>query len=198
MNEEKLKFIKELKNKKSILQFEFEDGASWPVSSKMSPFSVADIYMTSPDILISEAKNYDVDDIIAYPVVFMYRHAIELYLKEVLEQLNVQVSKIHGIDELWNTLNAKLLELMDKKKRSDIELNLLPSKEEFDSIFEFHTVSPNSTELRYPDSPLLGGDPLLLFINFMNAKYHANRAREYFKRLEEILQTQGFPSKNKI
>lgn len=63
----------------------FRGGASWLVSSELSPFSLADTYLIVADIVIAEAKNYDVDDIVACPVVFMYRHAIELYLKEALE-----------------------------------------------------------------------------------------------------------------
>lgn len=193
MDAETIKLIKRMKENKTIVQFEFNEGESWFASSKHSPFSVADTYLIAADIAISEAKNYDVDDIIGWPVIFLYRHAIELYLKKILEQVGISSAdiKVHGIDGLFELLDNKLSEIMNSFKEKGIEIDLLPNKEEFSSIMEFHSVSPRSTELRYPDSQLLG-DSNLLFLNFINAQFHARRAKEYFKKLENILKMNGW------
>jgi hypothetical protein len=62
---------------------------------------------------------------------------------------------------LWNTLSNKLLEIMDSCKKEGKDIDLFPSKEEFTSIMELHSVSPDSTELRYTDNPLLGESTML-------------------------------------
>ena len=62
-------------------------------------------------------------------------------------------------------------------------------------ILEFDSISPKLTELRYSNSELIDSGNLMLFLNFKNARYHANNIRKYFKNLETKLKILGFSKK---
>ena len=182
-----------MQENKTIMQYYYEDGASWFASKSYNPFSLADTYVMSADLIINEAKNYDLDDIIASPVIFLYRHATELYIKQILEQLNTEAFKTHNIKKLYNELEKELKKIA-KNKNLKIS-SLLPDKQTFKSILEFDSISPKSDELRYSDSEILDSKNITLFLNFKNAQYHANNINKYFKNLEKKLELLGFPKK---
>jgi HEPN domain-containing protein len=183
--------LKYMKENKTILQPYFEEGASCPISPEFNPFSLADTYIIAADLIVNTSPDADVADIIAMPVAYLYRHATELYLKQTLKQLNVDSSKGHDINALYQTLQSTLGKI-EKDKGVD---TLLPDKETFKSIYEFFSISPKSTELRYSDSELLSSK-VPLFLNFKNAQYHAENVQKYFKRLKNELMNLGF--KNEI
>lgn len=102
--------------------------------------SIARAHKRTGDILIKEALEGGLAWEFTYPILFNYRHALELYLKAVLQ------SKYHGHD-----LSSLVSQLDDRSKlpRSAVE-----------RLREFANFDPQSTNFRYADvkesNPLLG------------------------------------------
>lgn len=195
MNKEnKIEKIKKImKENKTIIQYNFEEGASWFASKDLNPFSFAELYMISADIIIDVSPEYRLDDVIASPTIFLYRHGTELYIKQILEQINIKVPKSHNIKKLYKELEEQLENIKKDKNLND--LDLLPDKKTFISILEFYSISPQSDELRYSDSEIFDSKNINLFLNFKNAQYHANNIKNYFRTLENNLENLGFPKK---
>lgn len=172
---------------KTILQFDYAEGEGFYVSEKMNPINFAKSYIISADYLIEASKDDEMEPIIVWPVLFLYRHAIELFLKQALQQLQ-ESSGGHDISKLYGLLESKLKGFEKQHKDRLQKLDLFPSEDTFFSIMQFHTISPRSTELRYTDAGLVGGDSHKLFANFAYAQFHARRASNYFDRLDKIIQ----------
>jgi len=172
---------------KTILQFDYTEGEGFYVSKKLNPINFAKSYIISADYLIEASKDYDMEPIIVWPVLYLYRHAIELFLKQALQSLQENVSG-HDIPKLYSCLESKLRELENQHKDRLQQLDLFPNEDDFFSIMQFHSISPRSTELRYADSDLVGNDVHMLFGNFIYAQFHARRAANYFDKLGKIIQ----------
>ncbi len=178
---------KYMRDNRTILQADYSEGEGFYLSKKLNPMNFAESYVISADYLIESSKDDEMEPIIVWPVLFLYRHAIELFLKQALYALNMESSG-HDISALYSKLQEKLIELEAQNEGKLSELSLLPEEEVFRSIMEFHSISPRSTELRYEDAGLIGGDSHILFGNYANAQFHARRAAEYFDLLEQKIQ----------
>ena len=104
--------------------------------------------------LLSRGNFADYD---AYPVVFLYRHSLELYLKNVIYK-SALLSKFKGLsdtkDRLYN--NHKLTQLSEKA--AEILRKLFPYDNELQHVIdrilkissEFSDIDPDSYAYRYP------------------------------------------------
>jgi hypothetical protein len=119
-------------------------------------------------------KNWQGNDTLTYPMVFLYRQYLELRLKEVImlgqklldEPLDIQKKIIgsHSLEDLWKPCR-EILEILGKS-------GLWPedSVEQLDSVevlvMEFHGKDPKATNFRYPVTKASeGGQPTLPFLN---------------------------------
>jgi hypothetical protein len=116
----------------------------------------ADAFKKSADIIISQIETGKVPenaDMYFFPVAYMYRHGIELYLKKLV-QIGIQlqflqeeeVSKIlgqHKLIPLWNKTRFIL-----EQAWPDGDKNDLRNVERL--IHKFHTLDSSGQNLRYP------------------------------------------------
>lgn len=103
----------------------------------------------------------------AYPILFCYRHALEVYLKALIPGAKKQ----HGLDNLWNELYPSL----DGHFRAD-HLAWLR-----DRIMEFHEIDPRATAFRYHDVEPQG--PCELWVDFYHLKHKVDLM---FKALDRV------------
>lgn len=88
-------------------------------------------------------------DILVYPICALYRHYIELRLKEILSQcyklykVKKGVPHHHDIEKLWDETKAYAIKLWPEGDKS--ELNQVE-----DLLKEFHSIDPRSQDFRYP------------------------------------------------
>ncbi|MDD3019895.1 MAG: hypothetical protein PHX61_02810 [Alphaproteobacteria bacterium] len=172
---------------KTILQFDYADGEGFYISEKMNPINFPKSYIISADYLIEASKGDEMGSVIVWPVLYLYRHAVELFLKQALQKLQESTGG-HDISKLYGLLESKLKAFEIQHKDRLKKFDLFPSEDDFFSIMQFHSISPRSTELRYTDAGLVGGDSHMLFANFTYARSHARRASDYFDKLDNIIQ----------
>jgi len=114
-------------------------------------------YKEAGDILVKEAINNKKQDMLIYPIIFCYRHFIELILKDFSEMILSYIKKL-GIND-WSRLENKIEESQTThniKKWLEIfreGLNLLKEDipQEIEStINQFHQIDSTSQRFRYP------------------------------------------------
>ena len=126
-------------------------------------------YKEAGDILVKHVvENRRHHDSLVFPIVFMYRHYLELRLKQLIRDGNLFLGnqpifcKHHRICKLWKECRMILKKVEPKITDQDLE-----AVEE--GITEFSTTDPSSTAFRYPndtdDKPSLPG---LRHINLRN------------------------------
>jgi hypothetical protein len=107
-------------------------------------------------------------DALIYPAAFSFRHGIELYLKQLLlnlQNLNESVavsSKGHSIDRLWR-LVAKEMALVGPEGFDPIEVSIAT-----DIISEFCEIDPTGQVFRYPED--LSGNRHLTGLGIINVE----------------------------
>lgn len=177
-------FIRYCRENKTILSPEYIEGEGWFLGNNTRCASLPSAYFVSANILVETGLSDDCENFIVAPALYLYRHAVELALKELLSDLEVHDSQ-HSIRKLYYQLEEKL------RQRNT---NLLPDEDVFKAIMQFDSISTSSTELRYDNQKdknfsLLGGNHLV-FGNLKNAQYHANRIIEYYKQTKISIQKQ--------
>jgi len=121
--------------------------------------------------VISHVRN---QDILIYPIIFLYRQYIELSIKGLIFQSSILLDKnikieethSHNIHKLWNQCNKLLMEIVtdeDKKMLNDINI----------FIIEFNNVDPLSESFRYPTNKK--GQRSLPNQRYINIKNFKNR-----------------------
>lgn len=108
-------------------------------------------YREAADLLVAEGDTYScVRDKFVYPIVFLYRHAIELHLKYVVMAYGAIAGvapnfRSHGLTELWSAymrvVDAIMTDLIVEDRRVFQEIGRL--------VAEFETVDPRSDALRF-------------------------------------------------
>lgn len=107
-------------------------------------------YKEAGDSLVSSVANRDgAADSLIFPIVFLYRHYIELRLKSLLHDGNrlldreYQQKSGHQLSKLWPKVRNILLEVWPDGCKADLATleNL---------INQFEQVDPSSTTFRYP------------------------------------------------
>jgi hypothetical protein len=114
----------------------------------------ADGYRIAADVLVKSCiyqmpfGRGDID-VLIYPIVFNYRHYVELRLKEIIiglkhcHGIDENVKLVHDIKILWSELKKLYQEFEEDNNTEDFE-----NAERV--IFEFAKIDPRSTAFRYP------------------------------------------------
>jgi hypothetical protein len=111
--------------------------------------SYADGYKAAADILVDKIEGQAPEDILILPVVFMYRHHVELRLKyivtalDALSQTQMPNFITHNIITLWNYVKAHL----DCIRGGPFDAEMMASLEQL--ITELSTLDPDSFRFRY-------------------------------------------------
>lgn len=106
-------------------------------------------YKEAADLLVeSVATGEGTADFLIYPIVFLYRHYLELRLKSLLHDGNRLLNRdykqksVHPFSKLWPEVKKILVELWPNEEDDQLKA--------MDSLIEqFQTVDPNSTSFRY-------------------------------------------------
>lgn len=154
-----------------------DDLPDWRTTARVNTSSWADPkngymegYRRAAHVLVDHVADRGHDrDVLVYPIIFLYRHHIELTLKSIILQLPYLLDKplietekrlamqSHKLDELWQLLKPKLEAVCetvgwDKLQKTDIEgIDCY--------IRQLTTYDPNSFSFRYAYSTK--GDPSL-------------------------------------
>lgn len=104
----------------------------------MEGIEVARAFAEAGDRLLDAALKNRESWEAGYPVLFCYRHALELYLKAVVPD----AKKKHGLKDLWEALRLQL-----EGRYRDDQIECLGAR-----IMEFHSIDPRSTAFRYHDT----------------------------------------------
>lgn len=122
-------------------------------------------YKFAANLVAQELIDNNFPDYQAYPVVFLYRHALELQLKGIIYGVE-KLLYVQHIEDLKNELynNHNLLNLSDKAQTAiknafpnDVKLNkLLEDVVRLSS--EFNDIDPNSFSFRYPINNINPGE----------------------------------------
>lgn len=140
-------------------------------------------YRRSADILVNYIQNKMRDqDILIYPIVFLYRHHIELRLKELIKKGcdllddDSQLGKLdHDIEVLWIKCR-KILEKICPESKKDLQrIGKI--------IKQFHEIDPNSFNFRYLTDKK-GKRSINPELKSINIKEFSNSLREAVDLLE--------------
>ena len=102
------------------------------ILTKFHQIEIARSYKLAADSLVTEIEHSPDPLDYAYPILFLYRHCLELYLKAILDDEN---KKIHSLDSLMNEIEEKY------KKKIPIWMK--------SRLLDFHSIDPRSTSFRY-------------------------------------------------
>lgn len=106
----------------------------------MNEIEVARAFAAAADRLLATAEEQRESWEAAYPILFCYRHALELYLKGLMPSTRLG----HKLGDLAQSLML----LIEGRYPADQVRWLI------DRIAEFDRLDPRSTLFRYPDAPL--------------------------------------------
>lgn len=118
---------------------EFYFGTFVPGMGSMVNVEVARAFAEAADRLMETAAAQQESWEAAYPILFCYRHALELYLKSLLPER----AQGHRLNDLVKSLKPYL----DSRYPAD-QVSWLTER-----IAEFDRIDPKSTVFRYPDGP---------------------------------------------
>jgi len=125
-------------------------------------------YKEAADILVSQVEQKEgYQDMLVYPIVFLYRQYLELSIKDLIRQvrklqdIHEPIPKIHHIDKLWRICSDLLRQIAPGD--SEDELKHIERL-----MGEFCTVDPTSMAFRYPED--LEGNPSLPGIRHINVR----------------------------
>ncbi|WP_421259043.1 hypothetical protein [Aeromonas sp. 602826] len=115
-------------------------------------------YREAADKLVHDVVNSGTNqDILVFPISFLYRHYIELQLKHIIRESRIFLEEgasfpeHHRIDDLWNTANSLMARII---KDHDKSINDYITKVDIQAIktiiTEFAMVDPESFSFRYP------------------------------------------------
>jgi hypothetical protein len=107
-------------------------------------------YKKAGDLLVAYVIKERINqDILVYPIVFLYRHYIELRLKELIRKGNLLLDspgrfpQHHLIDKLWSECRKILKKIWPEENADDLN-----EIEKY--INDFSECDPTSTAFRYP------------------------------------------------
>ena len=109
-------------------------------------------YRDAADALVKHVENGELGkhpEFVLFPVVYLYRHSLELKLKALLEIIadsgaieQTDLTNTHGLVKLWQIIKPKLIERWpdaDKKPLNNVEALLT----------DFHKIDKTGQSLRY-------------------------------------------------
>lgn len=133
------------------------------------------------EFVLAKARDQDV---MVFPILFLYRQYIELRLKEIIREGRILLEegssypKHHKISDLWNTAKSIAIRVFENDNEPP----------DFDYaehvITEFSKIDPESFSFRYPESK--SGENQLAGITHINIRRAAVHINELAKDLEGI------------
>jgi hypothetical protein len=126
-------------------------------------------YKDAADILVEHVKKTNnKHDVLVFPIVFLYRHYLELQLKMIIKDgydllnTNKDYAKCHKLDKLWKDCKIILKEIWPKGDKEPLEAM-------DDYINQFCQVDPMATDFRFPVRK--NGTYALEDLNFINLSH---------------------------
>lgn len=175
----------------------FTSGQDWQsnacVNRSHAPMHLYIIgYKTAADILTQQVVITARDqDVLVYPIAFLYRQYIELQLKDVIKESRILLSegnsfpRHHKINNLWDLargLMRKIIENIDQSAGDYIKPDDFILIENV--ITNFVEIDPESIAFRYPTNE--SGDSSLADINLINIRNLADQINELSNRLDKF------------
>jgi hypothetical protein len=107
-------------------------------------------FKRAADILAAHVlATFSGGDLVIYPIIFLYRHQLELSLKEIIVKGNelldepIKLKTIHPLRDLWSDCRTVL-------ERLDVSIDI-PEVEHFEAcISQLDRLDPQSMSFRYP------------------------------------------------
>jgi HEPN domain-containing protein len=146
---------------------DFDFGLLVTGMGSMAGIEVARSFAEAANHLLETAEKNRESWEAAYPILFCYRHALELYLKSILPK----AKKAHGLEDLWKELRPYI----ESRYQID-QVNWLGAR-----VQEFHDLDPRSTAFRYHDSHPQGHPEL--WVDFHNLR---GVTKTIFQALEKV------------
>ncbi|MFA5293863.1 MAG: hypothetical protein WC496_12645 [Phycisphaerae bacterium] len=147
--------MKESKSKKEKEGQLFKAGDKWWLNACIDPFhadwyAYSEGYKRAANILVEYVKTNRIDlDVLVYPIIYLYRHHLELCLKSIISNgrklldRSGEFQKIHKLNDLWREARI-ILEKVYKGDPTD-ELD------EIEKVFDqFCSREPTGVDSRYP------------------------------------------------
>ncbi len=172
-------------NDKARLQIDTSEGYGYHGYKMSTFFGYALAYKKAADLLVQNNQRLPdifLDDLVL-PIVFLYRHYVELMLKDLLIEGNKKYGKFspseikekildtHNIAYLWQKLKALLFALTDRSEY----VEALEA-----CLFEFSNVDDSSMSFRYPvnkktGQPILRSNPHLRSLQYIDVHHLAKK-----------------------
>ena len=148
-------------------------------------YAYAEGYKVAADIIIDNfLENKEYRDMLIFPIVFLYRQSIELYLKYIIKQgalllrdSTISIPTHHDLNRLWLDTQGILKKIMPEITRSEYS-------KIYGYIREFAKNDPKSMSFRYPVDKR--GKLALNNITHINAKYLKESLDELFMFLDGV------------
>jgi hypothetical protein len=144
--------------------------------------SYSQAYIEAADRLVQTLDKRS-SDTLTLPIVFLYRHYVELTLKDLIIQGNKKYNKPltkiqqgilvrHRIDLLWQELKPLLQQAHSAEKSEEIEAVEA-------CLLEFSNVDESSFSFRYPvdkkNNPTLKNNPHLRALEYIDVRHLAEK-----------------------
>ncbi len=148
-------------------------------------------YLESANALIEiTVRDRSKLDVYVYSAVFLYRHSVELLLKDLIWMSNYLLGrgktfpKHHHLMELWRILKANAISLLN----SDFPMNKKQVQYVETILVEFAKYDPESDSFRYPfDKKMKKPHSDIHHINVKNLYEQLNQLHENFDRLSYMI-----------
>ena len=130
-------------------------------------------YIQAANKLIQTIDDLPGREAYVLPIVFLYRHYIELQLKSILEQEGCEILPRHHLDALWTQVKPILERVFRQLSKKELLAEMEAVEER---IIEFHEVDERSYSFRYPIDRK--GNPSLKNSNYSGVLARLRRKRE--------------------
>jgi hypothetical protein len=167
------------------------DAPDWPNNAciNFDPeawWGYAEGFRLGADYLVERIEQTSADqDFLVYPVVFGYRHAVELRLKVIIRDARRLLRepggapKGHKLDRLWTTLRPLLEQAFPNESKDDLDAA-------DEAITQLHKADPASTGFRYPEDT--AGGPSLAHLGLrINLRHLRDRMAGLFTFLDAVV-----------
>jgi len=152
---------------------------------------LARYYLESANTLIERAIDESSKlDVYVYSAVFLYRHSVELQLKELIWMSNFLLGrgktfpKHHRLVEMWQTLKSNATSLLTP----DFPLNKKEVQYIETTLREVMKCDPESDSFRYPlDKKMQRPHSDVNHINVKSLHERFNRIHEYFGQISYVV-----------
>lgn len=143
-------------------------------------------YKKAADLLVEDVKmTAQAQDILVYPIVFLYRQYLELTLKLLIEitfkladESHMKIPKKHDLSLLWNLFYSKI-------KKIDSSINGVDISLIKEVIPQFEEVDRSSMAFRYPIDNK--GNAHLSELNYINLRHLADIMSNFHKIVEGFI-----------